>query len=714
MAKLKPIITTQEKLDTIDIKEGQLICVKDSNSIYIDTDTERLEYTLPRVLNYLSSGASISIGGSNTIERDGCVILGSENTASSDKVFILGQKNIASGVNSVAEGQGNTASGICSHAEGQGNTASGQASHVQNAGNIASGKYSTALGTAAKAIGNTSLAFCGTAEGQSSIALLPGSTAQGDYSVAIGEGAKTTSSANSSIAIGAGAQANSPYSFVFGGGAKSEGNGYSVVLGNGSTSYNGAKIIGDGNTAYGSNTIALGNGINTHNSNVPVIGNGNVLPEDVTSAIIIGNHGGGDYLTEITNNCINIGFSNKIIGKGLAYGQGLKVTKDSEIAIGKYNLSNDDIVFSIGNGIDNDNRLNIFTIYNDGKVESSSFIGASITNWQSNYLYKINELVVYNNILYQCNINHTSLETFEENKWTILLSAKDDSFNFNDLSTAMTTGIQSGIRVIADEENERFNFEVTGIPAIAIDSDGYWTINGERGENPTKAQGNDGFTPSITTSEIENGVTVTIANKEGTISTNILNGEDGFSPSAKVSSIENGVNIEIIDKDGTTTANVLNGLDGITPHIDDLTKNWFIGETNTGVKAESSIEINADCAILYATFLASGWSETAPYTQTVLVNGINENNVPIVDISYSEDSSLWKNEYQSFSNLTKIETINGSIIGTCLNSKPIYDFTVKLKIAGDITYDTVISKEEFNTTIGNINTILASVTGGVE
>ena len=93
MAKLKPIITTQEKLNTIDIKEGQFICVKDSNSIYIDTDTERLEYTLPRVLNYLQSGNSISIGGSNTIRGDGCVVLGNNNTVSSGKAFILGQDN---------------------------------------------------------------------------------------------------------------------------------------------------------------------------------------------------------------------------------------------------------------------------------------------------------------------------------------------------------------------------------------------------------------------------------------------------------------------------------------------------------------------------------------------------------------------------------------------------------------------------------------------
>ena len=544
MAKLKPIITTQEKLNTIEIKKGQFICVKDSNSIYIDTDTERLEYTLPRVLNYLQSGNSISIGGSNTIQGDGCVVLGNSNTASSDKAFILGQ--------------GNTVSGECAVAEGVGNTASGSWSHAQNAGCTASGAYSTALGTDAKAIGQSSLAFCGTAEGRGSIALLAGSNAQGDYSIAIGGGAKTTTLANSSFAIGAGAQANSPHSFVFGGSAKSEGSGYSITLGNGSTSYDGSKVIGDGSTAYGSNTIALGSGINTHNSGVPVIGNGNVLPENVTNAIIIGNHGDGDYLTEITNNCINIGFSNKITGKGLAYGQGLKVTKDSEIAIGRYNLSNSDIIFSIGNGTSDDNRSNLLTIYKDGKVETNSFIGASITNWQANYSYKINELVIYNNILYQCNINHTSLETFEENKWNVLLSAKDDSFNFNDLSTAITTGTQSGISITADTENSRFNFEVTGIPTIAIDSEGYWTINGERGSNPTKAQGEKG--------------------------------SDGISPTAVVTDTGDGATITITDNNGTTTVDIYDGTDGVSPHIDDTTKHWFVGETDTGVSATSSID----------------------------------------------------------------------------------------------------------------------------
>ena len=96
------------------------------------------------------------------------------------------------------------------------------------------------------------------------------------------------------------------------------------------------------------------------------------------------------------------------------------------------------------------------------------------------------------------------------------------------------------------------------------------------------------------------------------------------------------------------------------------------------------------------------------------VEGITENHVPIVDISHSGDTSLWQDEENAFALLSKVETGNGNIIGTCLSNKPAINFTIKLKIAGDITYDTVVSKEEFNNVIGDINTILASVTGGVE
>lgn len=193
--------------------------------------------------------------------------------------------------------------------------------------------------------------------------------------------------------------------------------------------------------------------------------------------------------------------------------------------------------------------------------------------------------------------------------------------DFQAITAAMTGGTLKGIEITADESLEVFNFNVTKTPEIKIDDEGYWTIEGDRGANPTKAQGEKGDT--------------------------------------------------------------------------------------------GTVEVNVDCAVLYATFLADSWSSEAPYTQTVTVEGITENHVPIVDISYSEDTSLWEDEENAFALLSKVETGNGNIVGTCLSNKPKINFTIKLKIAGDITYDTVVSREEFNNTIGDINTILASVTGGI-
>ena len=140
-------------------------------------------------------------------------------------------------------------------------------------------------------------------------------------------------------------------------------------------------------------------------------------------------------------------------------------------------------------------------------------------------------------------------------------NAKTITFNaiggidFDALSTAMTTGTQNGITVTADTENRRFNFEVTSIPAIAIDSEGYWTIDGERGTNPTKAQGND-----------------------------------GFSPTAVVTDTGDGATISITDKNGTTTVDIYDGTDGVSPHIDGVTGHWFVGDVDTGVSATAGID----------------------------------------------------------------------------------------------------------------------------
>ena len=103
--------------------------------------------------------------------------------------------------------------------------------------------------------------------------------------------------------------------------------------------------------------------------------------------------------------------------------------------------------------------------------------------------------------------------------------------------------------------------------AITIDAEGYWTVDGDRGVNPTKAQGEKG--------------------------------SDGISPTANVAATESGATITIIDKSGTTTVDISNGtdgaagvdgIDGISPHIDSSTNHWFVGETDTGVSATAAID----------------------------------------------------------------------------------------------------------------------------
>ena len=267
-----------------------------------------------------------------------------------------------------------------------------------------------------------------------------------------------------------------------------------------------------------------------------------------------------------------------------------------------------------------------------------------------------------------------------------VISSAAQGLDFNALTSAMTTGTLSGINITADSENERFNFEVTGIPTIAIDSEGYWTINGERGENPTKAQGVDG--------------------------------ESGYSPTAKVVPTENGATITIIDRNGETNATISNGTDGISPHINAVTGHWFIGETDTGVLAEgtngrgitsvdktASIDNVDTYTITYSdtttssfdvtngittvstdkidytcTFKATDWSSSAPYTQTVNVAGVTASINPRIDIIVSDGVSLGIKEEVAFACVTRGVTGDGTLTLYCYEEKPTVDMNIIIEV----------------------------------
>ena len=201
-----------------------------------------------------------------------------------------------------------------------------------------------------------------------------------------------------------------------------------------------------------------------------------------------------------------------------------------------------------------------------------------------------------------------------------VISSAAQGLDFDALTSAMTTGTLSGINITADSENERFNFEVTGIPTIAIDADGYWTINGEHGENPTKAQGEKG----------ENGT------------------------------------------DGT------NGKDGASPTIDPITKNWIVGTVDTGVKAEAQ-----------SNYFYTG----TEFPTSDLIDGD-------LYLSFAENTRGNVYQYQG-------TTLDWALQGNLYGGGAVIDDT-------STTGNTVTwSASKINSVIGNINTILASVTGGI-
>ena len=204
----------------------------------------------------------------------------------------------------------------------------------------------------------------------------------------------------------------------------------------------------------------------------------------------------------------------------------------------------------------------------------------------------------------------------DSNAKTITFNATG-GIDFDALSTAMTTGTQNGITVTADTENGRFNFEVTGIPAIAIDSEGYWTINGERGENPTKAQGEKG--------------------------------SDG-----------------------------INGKDGASPTIDPTTKNWIVGTVDTGIKAEAQ-----------SNYFYTG----TEFPTSDLIDGD-------LFLSFADDTRGNVYQYQEL-------TLDWSLQGNLYGGGAVIDDT---STSGNtVTW----SANKINSVIGDINTILASVTGGI-
>lgn len=79
------------------------------------------------------------------------------------------------------------------------------------------------------------------------------------------------------------------------------------------------------------------------------------------------------------------------------------------------------------------------------------------------------------------------------------------------------------------------------------------------------------------------------------------------------------------------------------------------------------------------TLLASGWSSSSPYTQTVSISGITENDYPVVDIIISDESDI-ESLKNAWNNVDKISTGNNSITAYCYSQKPELDIPIQLLV----------------------------------
>lgn len=81
-----------------------------------------------------------------------------------------------------------------------------------------------------------------------------------------------------------------------------------------------------------------------------------------------------------------------------------------------------------------------------------------------------------------------------------------------------------------------------------------------------------------------------------------------------------------------------------------------------------------------ATIPATGWSSTAPYTQTISVSGVTAAMTPTVDVVQSGDAAAAALQLEAWACISKIETGANKITVTCYDATP--EVNIPIQLAG--------------------------------
>lgn len=108
----------------------------------------------------------------------------------------------------------------------------------------------------------------------------------------------------------------------------------------------------------------------------------------------------------------------------------------------------------------------------------------------------------------------------------------------------------------------------------------------------------------------------------------------------------------------------------------------YNGRAYDDTEIRTTLFSKASTANYSATFLSNGWSATAPYSQTVSVQGILVTDVPIVDVDLSgvetSDTGIALKEAWNF--IDRVTAENGTVTAYCYEEKPTVNVPIVLKV----------------------------------
>lgn len=148
--------------------------------------------------------------------------------------------------------------------------------------------------------------------------------------------------------------------------------------------------------------------------------------------------------------------------------------------------------------------------------------------------------------------------TGSESEWLASLKGTDGANGTNGVDgfspTASVTQSDTGALITITDKSG------TTTANILNGTDGKDGTNGTDGE-----KGADGISPTVTVTKTDTGATISITDINGTTTADLTNGvigKDGVSPTASVAQTDTGATVTVTDANGTTTANLTNGKDG--------------------------------------------------------------------------------------------------------------------------------------------------------